>query len=108
MVFHVGPWIYHVVVQGERTYVNSQERTIYLSKSMPRRERFSAVWHELVHAWLFYVPQPRLEEEHARLVSFIAEGMRIDMDRQGGTARLEKIDPIPPMRDIRLVIEDAA
>lgn len=91
MSFHVGPYMYRLNIAGIGCSVHFNTRIILIGRDVVPSRRREALTHELWHAWLFYVPQPKTEEEQAQLVSTSTEAMIVDLEAQGGERALRAL-----------------
>lgn len=106
MLFHVGPWEYWAVIQGQGCSASFVDRTIYIGQDVPPSRRREALAHELWEAWQFHVPAPRTREEQAQLYSTVSEAMIMDLERQGGEHALRAMEPCPDARRVRYVRDE--
>jgi hypothetical protein len=102
MEFHVGPWVYKVIVTADDPLKDEQgrdacgicdrdRREILLVASIPATSRLAVLLHELFHAWLFHVPRPRTEEEICELGATIIGQAYTDLLAAGGPAAVEAL-----------------
>lgn len=94
MKFHVGPFVYQLLVQhapilndhGESCLGLARylERQILIAAKAPAERRIEILAHELRHAWGFHVPPPANEEQESQLLAMISHAMAVDLQAQGG------------------------
>lgn len=76
--------------------LDATARRILISDQLPRPERRRALVHELRHAWTAAHGRPADDEGDADDVAAMFEAVTQQLDRQGGTAALEALDPDAP------------
>lgn len=103
LTFNIGPHTYHVEISADELRLEdgtravglceSETRRIRISFRVPRGDRLQVLLHELYHAWVNHVPEPRDEEEAADLYATVCTSAMRDLDEQGGAAALEALEP---------------
>jgi hypothetical protein len=103
MRFHVGAFIYTLILADRRLYDENgvelearaleSPRVMILSCDAAPQRRFELLRHELEHAWCFHIPAPTTEEERANLAAFIDQQFLDDLDAQGGREALLHLEP---------------
>jgi hypothetical protein len=101
LVFHIGPFLYTLVISERRIYdpegnelegaAIESRRLLMLSFALPVHRREDIAAEELAHAYEFHFPVPRTNEERARLSATVATGFRRELDEQGGIDALNRL-----------------
>ena len=98
MQFSVGASRYRLVISDRAIYDedgNELEglavegrRLLIVSYRVELERREEVALHELMHAWLFAVPEPRTNEERCNLAALVTRQYRVDLEAQGGEEAL--------------------
>lgn len=103
MQFHVGAFLYTLILADRRIYDEEgnelegraleSPRVIVISSAVSPDRRIEVLRHEVQHCWHFHIPRPSTEEEEADLAAFIDHQFQEDLDAQGGRAAVSQLTP---------------
>jgi hypothetical protein len=101
--FHIGPWVYRVVIAPGALFDNDGaecaglcvwvENAVKISGEIPRERRFDVLLHELRHAWRHHLSVADGDEDDANDVASFTAMCVQELVAQGGEKALMVMEP---------------